>query len=604
MALFPKAGFKVLVDDGRVVAGRKLDGVLVLVAQEDIPRAEHIDLVFRSTAWAGYGSGKSRSVVRRQMFLAPLHVDLPKGQPLPKGEHRYPFAVDIPTWLPPGLAGPDCGILHEIEARLDVDWAVDPVTKLNPRVELAPTEGARMPRGTRSPNGFHDAIVLEVTVGSTVIAQDEPLSGEVALRSGHDARFDAVVLSLMSSVVVPMGRNDRRNGSGTAIRIPAEMLRAGEPVSFMFPPNPHLPPSYRTGFIDHGAVLDVSVDIPWAIDPSFGIDLQVLPRGSTIHGQASTAPVGSERLRRNAAAMAQATGLTVARPPALVEGRVGPVSLRLEDAARDGRLGLSADLVFPDLELGITFRPLGALEGFRDSPLLPEGKLRTRYLLRCKPEDERPPVPDEVLRPFFALLLYDLDGTDDVRLADHHLAVHFPLANDESERMIEAANFMKARAAQLAEQIARLPFPAPVANSRPAWEAMAAEQSAFLVPTGPSMHGLAFRARVLSGEERAITASLRTVWTKAGPEMHVEVDLRSSPLPSNAWAALATTTPNELLRAVRASFTSVEPLAGGGGVTLVRSWTPDPHELLSPITTFFDWVLDFRGERRVDSPYR
>ena len=615
MALFPKAEFKVLVDDGRVVSGKKLDGVLVLVAPEDIPRAEHVDLIFRSTAWAGYGSGKNRGVVRRQMFLAPLKHDLIKGIPLPKGEHRYPFSIDVPPWLPPGLAGPDCGIQHEIEARLDVDWAKDPVTTLVPRVELPATQGFREPRGTRSPNGFHAEIVLEVTLGSTVITQGETLSGEVALRSGHGARFDAVVLSMRSSVAVPMGRGDRRQGAGTAIRIPAEMLRAGEPVAFSFPPNPHLPPSYRTGFLNHDVVLDVSVDIPWATDPSFEIKLSVLPHGSIMHGEASKAPVGSERLRRNAAAMAQATGLAVARPPGLVEGSVGPVVLRIDDVAREGHLGLGAELSFPDLELGITFRPLGALEGFRDSPLLPEGsRIRDKYLLRCKPEDERPPVPDDVLRAFFAALFAGFEQADDIRLADHHVGVHFPLPHDESPRMIEAAQLLQARASEIGQQIARLPFPAPVAQTRPAWEAMAVEQGAVLVPTGPSLHGIVFRARVLTGEERSITASIRTVWKKPGPrvsagtgpipEAQIEIDLRSSPLPSAAWAALASSTPSDLLRAVRASFTTIEPLAGGGGVTLERQWTPDPHALLSPIATFFDWVLDFRGERRVDSPYR
>ncbi len=605
MALFPKADFQVLVDDGLIIAGKKLDGILVLDAKEDIPRAEHVDFTLRTTAWAGYGSGKSRSIVRRQMWNQPLHVDLPKGQTLPKGQHRYPFSIQIPPWLPPALSGPDCGLVHELEARLDVDWAIDPVTKLCPRVEMPAGEGLRTPRSTRSPTGFHAKIVLEVTIASSVIAQDEPLVGEIALRSGHDARFDAIELSLASSVTVPMGRGDIRRGAANMIRIPAEMMRSGEAVPFKFPPNPHLPPTYRTGFLDHDVVLGVSVDIPWAVDPAFEIMLHMLPAGSRIHGEASTAPVGSERLRRNAAVMAQATGLRVARPPAMVEGVVGPVTLCVSDAAREGRLGLAVDLVFPDLELGTTLRPLGALEGFRDSPLLPAGsKIRSGYLLRVKPHDARPPVDDAVLAELFAAMLGGLDDADDLRLGDHHLGVHFALPNDESQRLVVIAEAVKERAARIAQAIARLPFPASIAAARPAWEATAAEQSAVLVPSGPSLHGLVFRARVLSGEERAIQASVRTVWTKSGPETHVEVDLRSSPLPSAAWAAIASATPNELLRAVRAFFPTIEPLAGGSGVTLERPWTPDPHDLLSPMATFFDWVLDFRGERRVDAPYR
>jgi hypothetical protein len=75
--------------------------VLVIDVPEDIPRAERFQLTFRSIAWAGYGSGKGRQVVRRPMFFAPLHVDIPTDRPLARGQHRHPFTIDVPPWLPP-----------------------------------------------------------------------------------------------------------------------------------------------------------------------------------------------------------------------------------------------------------------------------------------------------------------------------------------------------------------------------------------------------------------------------------------------------------------------------------------------------------------------
>jgi hypothetical protein len=604
MALFPDCSFEVTVPGGVFVPGTRVDGTLVVVAPEPIPRAAHVDLVFRSIAWAAYGGGQSRMVDRRTMFDAPLHVDL-AGKALAAGRHEFPFAIDVPAWLPPNYVGSDCGIEHLIGMRLDVDWALDPLAKLVPLVAVMPREGTRAALTARSPAGFHENIVLEVTLASAVIGHDEPLVGQVALRSGHAARFDAIELLLAGSARIAMGRGDRRRGGGSRIRIPADALRGGEAVPFQFLANHQFPPSFRSSFIDHDVVLTVSADIAWATDPSFDLLLDVLPVGSTIVGDTSTSIVGGERLRRIAAAMAQTTGLHEGRAPMLVEGNVlGPVALRISDAPRSGTLGIDVDIVFPDVELGIAFRSLGVLEGFRTSPLL-AGTLGDRYLLRCAPADGRPPVDDVPLSMFVRRLLADAEGADEIRFSDHHLGFHIPIPNDELPRMVDVARAAYAKAQAIADAIGALPFPTSLSAGQPAWQATAVEQNAFLVPTGPSLHGLVFRARVLAGEERTISASLRTRWTKDGPTIHIDVDLRNAPLPKAAWAELESETPSERLRAVRALFPSSHVLAEGNGATLDRpQWASDPRELLSAIETFFDWVLEARGERRSDLPYR
>lgn len=603
MALFPKCSFKVLVSNGHVVPGARLDGVLVINAPEPIPRADHIDLACKSSAWAGYGSGKNRRVVRRNMWLAPFRVEV-NADPMPAGEHRFPFSVDVPAWLPPGFKGNDCGIEHEIAVRLDVDWAVDPTARLAPVVTLPPRVGARSALTVRSFPGFHDSIVVEVTLASSVIAHDEPLRGHVALRSGRDARFDAIVLAYLGSATVTMGQGDLRTGGSNSIRIPAEALRGGEAVAFQFPPSQHVPPSFRSAFIDHDVLLRVSADIAWAVDPAFDLKLDVLPAGSPLHGETSESIVGGERLRRIAVAMAEATGLGVGRAPTLIEGNVGPVAVRIVDAPRGGRLGIDVDITFPDVELGIDFRPLGLLEGFRTSPLLP-ASLSDKYLLRCTPIDAREPVPDDDAKELMRLVLDDLAGAEELRLSDHHLGAHFALPDDGGERMVSLARASHAKAKAILGAVTRLPFPAAMTGARPAWQATAAEQNALLVPTGPTLHGLSMRARVLTGEQRTVTMSIRTVWAKAGPSTHVDVDLRDAPLPKGAWAELESASPAGALRAVRAVFPSVHVRAQGSSATLERpDVTGDPRELLSAIASFFDWVLSARSERRVDAPYR
>ena len=597
MSLLPKCSFEVRLNGGVFVPGQRVEGTLVLTAPEPIPRADHVDLVFRTWAWAGYGSGKNRSVLRRDMFNAPFRVAV-GPMDLPAGTHRFPFAVDVPWWLPPGYHGLDCAIEHVVETRLDVDWAVDPTAKRFPVIQMAPQLGTRTPLSTRSPVGFHPEIVVELSLASTVVALGEPLIGHVALRGAAAARFDAVELLFASIAQITMGRGDRRRSPlGLRVRIPADALRTGEPIPFQIPPHQSFTPTAASSFIEHDLALVVSLDIPWASDPIFEIPLQVLPQGSIIEGDATTGLVGSERLQRIAAIMAQATGLGTGHAPVLVLGQVGPVALRIADAPRAARLGIDVDLTFPDVELGIDFHRLGMLEGFRQSPLLPEA-LAKSYLLRCKHEDPGATA-------FVTAALEDLGGADEVRFSDHHLGVHFPLASDEPAPMVELARFATARAKAIAGAIARLAFPAAALAAQPAWLGTAGEQSAFLVPTGPALHGLSFRARVLGGEERVAFAKIRTEWTKEGPVHHVDVDLTNAPLPAEACAALDDDTVTADLQAVRQHFSSAHAHHGGRGATLRHDgFVADPRTLLPAIETFFGWVLDKRGERRADLPYR
>jgi len=287
-----------------------------------------------------------------------------------------------------------------------------------------------------------------------------------------------------------------------------------------------------------------------------------------------------------------------------VEGMVGPIAVRVGDAPRDTTLGIDVDLTFPDVELGLVFRPLGMLEGFRESPLLPKD-FAVRHLLRLQPPDERATPDDGAVAAFVGSVLAQLGGATELRFSDHHLGAHFATPNDTAGHLVPIAQAARAKAAEIADAIARLPFPPSVAASRPAWQATAAEQSAFLVPTGPSLHGLTFRARVLDGDERVISASIRTAWTKAGPITRVEIDLRQVPLPKTVWKELEGEVPSDRLRGLHAVLPSAHVLSEGMGATLERpEWTPDPRALLPAIEMFVGWVLDARGERRADLPYR
>lgn len=602
MSVFPDAKFHVLLPHGVLEAGTSVHGELVIEAPEPIPRANHINLTLRTTAWAGYGGGKSRTVVTEELFFAPLHVDLPGH--LAAGSHRFPFVFDVPAWLPETLVGNDCGIGHKIDVRLDVDWAIDPTVTVDPIVVLPPREGARTPLTTRSPAGFHENLVLEVSLDSTVLAHGEPLGGQIALRAGHDARFDAIQLLLTSVAFIPMGRSDRRRGNGLTINVPAASLRSGEPVPFRFPTNTSMPPSFQTGRLDHQWALVVTADIPWSFDPSFEIRVELLPRGSKVYGAGPGGVVGSDRLRHLAQAMAGASGLREGRLPVLCEGASGPVAIRVTDVVREGKLGVMIDLTFPDVELGTSFRRLNVLEGFSRSPLLPEA-LGDAYRLRADAGSHRHPVDPAALGAFFASALGELGKPDEVRMTDRSLALHYPIPNDEVERMTAIAAFAKAKADEVASAIAALPFPAELGAHRAAWQTFAAAEGATLVPTGPAVHGVVARARILGGEERALRASIRTVWSKGAPSTRLEIDLAAAPLPKAARAEIEADAVVERVRAIRALFPEGHVTNEGQIVTLERpGFTEDPRALTAALDAVLAWTLDARGERRADSPYR
>lgn len=599
MSLFPKCTFHYFLDKGsRLVPGERNTGRLVLDVPEDISRAEHLFLNLKSAAWAGYGSGKNRRVVRQELLRLPLKVDIPASG-MPAGKHEYPFHFDIPEWLPPSFQGYDCGLVHEMEATLDVDWAIDPVSRVHPKVAMPASHGRRVSSVVRSPNGFHDSIVLEITLDSAVVAEDEPVGGKIALRAGADARFDAVVITLCRITTVAMGHGDRRKSDIAVVRLTPRMLHSGEPIPFVFPPNEDAVPSFSSPqlVVDHA--LRVAVDIPWSFDPEMEVPITILPKGSSIYGEGSDVAVGGARLRQMAGYLAQQTGLLEGTPPVLVRGREGPVSFQLSDAPRAGGLGVEAVLAFPPLGLDLRMRPMGMLDGFRSSTLAPPD-LRDRFLVQLETKPgffPRPPLTELD----FHRILGGLAGAGSVHMTDHHLAFHLPIA-DDPERLVKVAALVAEKAKIIASVLPTLPFPSALEGARPAWEAAAAERGGSLVPTIPQVAGIEIAVRTLGGEQRTFYAKIGIEWSRA-PHGYVEVACPDSPLPPAAADMLAGKIPHPLLAPFLASFTMMAE-----GPSAIRVHTPDllhdPRTVYPVLDALVSFVLDVRGERRVDAPYR
>ncbi len=595
MSLFPNCRFELFMEEGSLLAGALNRGYLRVVAPDPIERAEHLFICFRTQAVAGYGSGKNRSVVVRDMLVLPFRVDIPAGG-LPAGDYRYPVEVHMPDWLPPNFNGPDCSVRTVAEVRLDVDWAIDPTATIPLPVRMRPRTGQRTPVALRSPLGFHESVTLELSLASAAFLPDEAVRGTVLLRSGHESSFDAVILAFALGATVHMGRGDVRNQQLAVVRIPKQALLAGSPVPFVFPPTPGVALTTAPNVcLSVQPQLSVSLDVPWAFDPSFSVPLDGYPPGSQLHEVvAPGSDPAFDRLQRVAAETARITGLAVGRSPCLVVGNAGMVRFAVYDAPRGGRVGATGSFAFPDLDLGIDFHPVGLLEGFRGENLLPP-PLARRYVLRAAQQH----VPRAQLESLFASVLAGLEDHVELHLTDHDLQLRTEIAQDDARHFAAFAQAVHERAKLLDAAFRQMPFAAELVAAAGAWAACARAESATLLPHAPALVGVERTVRLAFGEPRCFRISLFTVWRKDGPVTRLDLGLADLEIPKNAEAALA----GAPLAAVRARFARIA-IADGHIFAERDGVSADPADLLVAADGLVDFFLELRGDRRVDAPYR
>lgn len=593
LGLFPKCEFK-LTQDGPLRAGGVTRGNVELVLPEATPRADHLDIVFTTTVKAGYGSGKGRHVEQREMFTQPFRVDVPGG--LAAGTHRFAFDLHLPAELPSAYQGNDCSIEHRVDLRLDVDWAVDPTASFVPVVAMAPRRepAHRTPIVVRSPDAFHEAIVLEVLLDSTTVVRGEAITGQLALRTGHAADFDSVILQLVHGAGVAMYRNDLRSRVARELVVSANDLRRGVPFRFTFPTR-ELPPSNRNGFLDLWSTLQVSLNLSWwSANRTFAIPLDVLPVGSLVAdgGPAPTA-VGSMRLGAIAAELARATGLRLGKQPVLVEGADGMVKMALEDASRGSEFAALHVFTYPDLALGLRSRPRGILPARRS---LAPAELAEEWTIACADD-----APKEAVGKLAATALASALGIESLYVSDRRLSFRQRLVADAPESWLDATRRLQMRAREIARAIAELPARDP--GSLPAWERAARVENAFLLRHVPSLAEVRRTARTHTGEERSLVATLSTRHGEDGTTTRLEIDLDAD-VPADAVKHLHEGDTDELARALLAAFTSVDVPTPRRVIAETAGFTADPEPVLALLDSVLAWSMKARGERRVDAPYR
>ena len=356
MALFPKVEFDILVNGGAIVPGRRSDAILVVKTAREIPRAEHIVLAFRSTLFlTDPPHGDMRRELRREIFAHDIRIELPQHV-LESGTTRLPFPFVVPAWLPPAFIGNGISVTHDVEATLDVDWAIDPHAAMRAVVEPPPQEGRRAPLTARTPRDFHPSIILEITLDSRVIVHGAPVQGTVRIVGGAERDLEGVELSLASTVTLLGSQVEpRRSVFDSRLFVVGADLAERRAVPFEVPIPPFAPPSFENSILRHELALVVRLIRARVTPRAFGIPVQVLPKGSFLQSDSPHAPPLG-RLRRWGIAISNATDLLPGTGDLIAHGAVGPVQIRIREAPGHLRTGL-------DITLEVPGEPPGPPEG-------------------------------------------------------------------------------------------------------------------------------------------------------------------------------------------------------------------------------------------------
>lgn len=601
--LFPDCNFELNLSKPSIRTGERISAEVVLETREAIPNAKVLYLAYKATATAGYGSGKSRRVYEETIYREEWPFRLREG--LPAGRTKFPFDLELPPGLPPSYRGDDCGIEHLFTARLDVPWAVDPQARDVLIVSQRPRKGPMTPFVSRTTATFHPSLVVEVSLDSSVVSQDMPLRGQIAVRGADDVAFDAVKLTAIEQATITMARKDARNQRQLAVRIEADALRGGEPVPFLFPAG-SLRARFKSGYIELANFLALELEIPWRADPIMYFPIKVMPPRSKLYGEGVNVEVGNPRMRRLADALAKRSGLERSTGAELVKGRFGFVEVALVEVTRRAKLGIDVRLAYPSLGLGTAFKPMGALDGFRRAELTP-AFLANTHVLRSSPDDHVPRYDDADLAPFYARVLAPMEGASDLRFHDRGLSAWFEIADeDEYGSAVRAADGALRLADEIRAAVDALPFPAALREHEEAWRAFARRESGVgLVPSGPTLTGLAVGRRVSNGDQRVLEATIRTAWSQNGPFTRIAVSFDSDGL-RGAKARLedfVAETASERVEAVHATFPRVE-VDEAGALLESDAFIADPQALVAALERFLEWYIDARGERLADAPYR
>jgi hypothetical protein len=439
------------------------------------------------------------------------------------GEHRLAAEFQIPASAPPSYAGRHVAVAYKLDVHVAIPWWPDRrgsfvVPVVLPPVAVTPrpnTTVSRLdgPRGTEA--------YVEASYDSTVLEVGGHLAGAVSLANLGGRAIRGVSLELLAAE--SSARGGIVDGPRARWRIHDGAVHEADPIRFRVALPRDLPVSFAGHLFKLQFFLEVVVDVAWGGDVRLRTPVELVPartdaRGAPSGGAASrwVAPVGRERRALLWAAVAEQRGLVNDAASESMSATIDAVALevRLEQRGIDGVYAL-AKFRWPDLGIGLHVEPRRWTDVVARAGIV---SLGTEAAAKKFTAHAREAAQAQALLGGGALGL--LAKYDESRVDDEGASVARRGAAQSRAQLDAFVAHSVTTAQALARGLRRVPPPALMAKSVPAWEAFAQRLGGRL-DRGP----MAIRAATFGAQP----VEIETLWAEGAEVVGTAVRVPLSP---------------------------------------------------------------------------
>lgn len=583
MALIKRRPEISVVTKPEIVAGDELAGELIVDCSEPLP-IDWIRVSLVGTEQGAVGSGKSRSV--KEVSVINRMVEVCGETELPASAHRYGFRIPTMPNMPPTYRGQEAFTRYELQVRVSIPWWPDAKRSydiyVHPSAPVAEHPGKPVVLSSRPAGPIGTEAHVELSLGHSVFAPNDTLRAAVALSNVEHNRYHRVLFELRTVEEVTLGRFTRDTRTTKQCRWAIDVSSATEgeqqEITLVLPES--MAPTFNSHLWKLRWVLHIRVDIRWAVDLKFDVDVPVVPE---LHRKAEAAQlppaVGSPRIEAAWVQVAEELGLELVSS-SLRANFDGVVLHVYREHRGSGGLYLVGDIKYPDLHLDLSIAPGTGVfrKTAREGLQLGSRPFDDRHEIRCRDEGQTRAFLDGL-----GDLLVELDG---LKMDDDSLTVE---SNNNGTVSSELAAFVTPLVI-LAKRIERarrdIPPPAAAAASVPIWRDLAAKLDGTLDPS----------SMIVTGRFRGRGVIVETTWTPDGKPAEIATTVMfAAPVDEAATGDLAISlVMDQLPEAIPgAARPLLESLSGLVDVVRVRAdriaaatpWLAEPHDALSLVRT-------------------
>ncbi len=262
----------VRLDKDAYAPGDRIEGTVVISCDEMFD-CNSVNLRFTGEERSRIvrSSGKYSRVYTEELELFNHFLELQGGSVIQEGETRHDFAFEVPQNAMSSFEGAHGFIKYQIEAKVEVSWALDPKTTVE--VSVVAEAPLLMPTSLRENLMDNDKKLLEVEVHTDVVSLGQPIRLEIRLID--DFSFRGLRCEIIHHErVSPEGKEEYYRAELTEwyseeFRVPRHV-----PIDIEMKTSDSWPPAFQSELITCVYILKVTLDVAWRLDKVIEIPLR------------------------------------------------------------------------------------------------------------------------------------------------------------------------------------------------------------------------------------------------------------------------------------------------------------------------------------------